>query len=113
MHQLRVFSLSLAVFGALALLVGCGGSDEAYYIPTDHSIRPFAPPETEDLGGEDMEAEEPAAEPAPAAAPAPEADSGKTGKAAKPRSGDNAGLSDKAGAGEKAPATSDKKAKAK
>jgi hypothetical protein len=74
MHQLRVFSLSLAVFGAVALAqVGCGGSDEPYYIPTDHQVRPFAAPEAEELGDEEAEEAEPAPEHAAPAAPAGEA----------------------------------------
>lgn len=118
MHQLRVFSLSLAAFGAVALAqLGCGGSDETYYIPTDHQIRPFTAPEAEELGGdEDAEMEEPAPaaqgheHAAPAAAPAADASSAKPGKAG---AGEKAAApGEKAGSGEK-PASGQKKPKAK
>jgi hypothetical protein len=83
MHPFRLFSV--AALAALALAAGCGGSDEKYYIPADHQIRPFAEPEEDELAGDEEEVLEdegaaepeaaPAAEPAaePAAAPAPAA----------------------------------------
>jgi hypothetical protein len=107
---MHLFRLSFAALAALALAAtGCGGSDEAYYIPADHQIRPFAEPEEDELTGEEEEvledeeaaepaeappAAEPAAAPEPAAAAAPAAapekkpgKSGKRGKAkAKPAS---------------------------
>lgn len=98
--------LALASSAALALAVlGCGGSEEPYYIPADHEIRPFAPPDEEELAAEEGAAEEaaelddwgetgteeprPSAEP-PAAAPAPAQPApakpapAKPGKAARP-----------------------------
>lgn len=47
MSQLRLSWA--AVCAALALaLIGCGGSDETYYIPADNQIRPFTAPEASD-----------------------------------------------------------------
>jgi hypothetical protein len=44
MSQLRLSWA--AAFAALAFaLLGCGGSDETYYIPADNEIRPFTAPE--------------------------------------------------------------------
>jgi hypothetical protein len=100
MHRLRL--LSVAAFAAIAFAFGCGGSDEKYYIPADHQIRPYAAPDTEELAGDDEmmddaaePAEEPAVEPAPApatpaaaaapaAAPAESAAPAKPAKAGKP-----------------------------
>jgi len=77
MHRLRLFSVASLAALALAVL-GCGGSDEKYYIPADTELRPFTPPEQDELGGDDeadgegdWSTEEPAAagDAAPAAAP--------------------------------------------
>ena len=41
---------------AIAAVIGvsaCSGSDKPYYIPVDTPAKPFAPPETEDLAGDD------------------------------------------------------------
>lgn len=99
MYRLRL--LSVAAFASIAFAFGCGGSDEKYYIPADHQIRPFAAPDTEELAGDEEmiddaaePAEEPAVEPAPApaaaaapaAAPAESAAPAKPAKAGKPAS---------------------------
>lgn len=44
MSQLRLSWAAACAALAFALL-GCGGSDETYYIPADNEIRPFAAPE--------------------------------------------------------------------
>jgi hypothetical protein len=100
MSRLRFLAVASSAALALAVL-GCGGSDEPYYIPADHEIRPFAPPDEEELAAEEGAAEEaaelddwgesgteeprPSAEP-PAAAPAAAqpAAPASPGKAAKP-----------------------------
>jgi len=57
MAQLRLFSIAaIPLFGLL--WIGCGGSDEKYYIPADNQIRPFVAPDAEELSGEDDEAGE-------------------------------------------------------
>ncbi len=106
MSRLRLFFI--APLAALALAgPACGGSDEKYLIPADSQLRPFTPPEEEELTGseaevapedDDWSGDEPAAAPgapaAPAAAapaapaepaaPAAAAKPGKPAKAAKP-----------------------------
>lgn len=82
MSQLRLSWA--AAFAALAfVLLGCGGSDETYYIPADNQIRPFSPPDTasgdaaggdaaeDDWGSTSDEGEAGSAAPAPAAAASP------------------------------------------
>ncbi len=57
MSQLRLSWAAVCAALAFALL-GCGGSDETYYIPADNQIRPFSPPEAasaDDAAGEAAE----------------------------------------------------------
>ena len=103
MSRLRLFFI--ASLAGLALAgSGCGGSDEKYLIPADSQLRPYAPPEEDELTGGEAEAtpedddwssDDPAgaaapaapeapAETAPAAAPAAEPAAAVPGKAAKP-----------------------------
>jgi len=86
MPRFRLFLLAALALG----LLGCGGSDEKYYIPADNELRPFAAPEEDELTGEteveEPEEEETAAEPAAEAAspaPAPAAVEPAPGKPAK------------------------------
>lgn len=102
MSRLRLFFI--APLAALALAgLGCGGSDEKYFIPADNELHPFTPPDEEELAGGEAEAAaedddwsgdtpaaapaapaEPAAAAPPAAEPAAPAKPGKAAKPAKP-----------------------------
>jgi hypothetical protein len=106
MSRLRLFFI--ASLAGLTLAGGCGGSDEKYLIPADSQLRPYTPPDEDELTGGEAEAapedddwssDEPAgaaapaapeaAETAPAVAPAAEpaavpARAAKPGKPAKP-----------------------------
>jgi hypothetical protein len=79
MSRLRLFFI--ASLAGLALAgPGCGGSDEKYLIPADSQLRPYTPPEEDELTGGEAEAapedddwssDEPAGAAAPAAPAAP------------------------------------------
>ena len=86
-----------AACAALAFaLLGCGGSDETYYIPADNEIRPFTAPEAasaddeagdaaapdEDWGSGSDEGEAGSAAPAPAASPVDSKSDDASGKGA-------------------------------
>lgn len=55
MSRLRLFFI--ASLAGLALAgPGCGGSDEKYLIPADSQLRPYTPPEEDELTGGEAEA---------------------------------------------------------
>ena len=44
--MLRLLAILTSVF---CFAIGCGGTDTNYRIPTGESVKPFVPPETDDL----------------------------------------------------------------
>jgi hypothetical protein len=78
MSRLRLFFIA-SLAGLTLAGSGCGGSDEKYLIPADSQLRPYTPPEEDELTGEaeaapedeDWSSDEPAGAAAPEAPAAP------------------------------------------